>query len=211
MSETIENHSPQRSSRSKKALLVIAALALITILIIGAVWWMKRPIKPVVLTAHEQRLLNNKVEAIQGHITQGESTGERTYEKGSKIFQLTEREINALFHHNTGLGDKLRFELADNAVHARVSTDFDQDLPVVGGKKLKAKARFIITDENEMPAIILDDLTVWGLSVPNAWLAEMKGQNLLSNLGVDASQSPLGKGIKNIEVTNGKLTIQLAE
>lgn len=190
-----------KSSRSKKALIVVGILALITILIIGAVWWMNRPIKPVILAAEEQRLLDTKVEALQ----------ERTYEKGDKVLQLSEREINALFHHNTGLGDKLRFELANDAVHARVSTDFDQDLPFVGGKKLKARARFIIADENNAPAIILDDLTVWGLSIPNAWLAEMKGQNLLSNLGIDASKSQLGKGIESIKVSNGNLTIELAE
>lgn len=198
METAIETQTPPRS---KKAFIILGVFALIAILIIGAIWWMNRPIKPVILAAEEQQLLDTKVESMQ----------ERTYEKGDKVIQLTEREINALFHHNTGLGDKLRFELANDAVHARVSTDFDPDLPFVGGKKLKARARFIITDENNAPSIILDDLTVWGVSIPNAWLAEMKGQNLLSNLGIDPSKSQLGKGIESIKVSNGSLTIELAE
>ena len=191
----------QTPRRSRKTLIILGVLALIVILIVGAIWWMNRPIKPVILAADEQRLLDDKVEAVQ----------ERTYEKGSKALQLSEREINALFHHNTGLGDKVRFELATDAVHARIATDLDQDLPLVGGKKLKAKARFIISDENNAPAIILDDLTVWGVSLPNAWLGELKGKNLMSNLGLDFSNNQVSKGIKNIDVSNGQILIELAE
>ncbi|MGB0992687.1 MAG: hypothetical protein ACPG32_09485, partial [Akkermansiaceae bacterium] len=157
--------------------------------------------KPVVLNDSEQKALNHKIEAVQ----------ERTYEPGSKVITLTEREINALFHSNTGLGDQVRFELANNAVHARIKTDLDEDLPILGGKTLKAKARFKLTDETNNPAIILDDLTVWGISLPNAWLGEMKGQNLLANLGSEFSNSGFADGVKNINVNHGKITIHLAD
>ncbi len=192
----------QKPRRKKKLLIALGILSLIAILIIGISWWLNRPIKPVILAAEEQQQLEMKVIAMQQ---------ERSYEKGTNIIQLTEREINALFHKNTQLGDQIRFELASDAVHARVSTDLNSDLPLVGGKKLKARARFIITDENNAPAIILDDLTVWGVSIPNAWLAEMKGQNLLNKLGIDPTRSQLSKGIKTVKITNGNLRIELAE
>lgn len=202
--ETTSANPPVLRPRSRKRKVLIT-LAVVSLLVVSAgaaiYWWTNRPITPVVLDAGEQRALDQKVEAVQ----------ERTYERGEKVLVLTEREVNALFHHNTGLGDQVRFELANNAVHARINTDLDPDIPVVGGRKLKAKARFKLTDQENNPAIILDDLTVWGISLPNAWLADLKGQNLISNLGINLSDNKVAQGIEDIEVNHGKITIRLAE
>jgi len=203
-SENPPNNPPSLRPRSRKRKVLIT-LAVVSLLVVSAgaaaYWWHNRPITPVVLNDKEQHALDNKVEAVQ----------ERTYERGEKILILTEREVNALFHHNTGLGDKVKFEFADNAVHARIETDLDPDIPIVGGRKLKAKARFELTDSENNPAIILDDLTVWGISLPNAWLAEIKGQNLISKLGIDGKKGKIAQGIEDISVDHGKITIQLAE
>lgn len=193
---------PARRGRKGKILLI---LGIFTLLMVSAgaayYWWSNRPIKPVILDQQEQLALDKKVDAVQ----------ERTYEAGGKTLVLTEKEVNALFHHNTSMGDKVRFELANNAIHARIRTELDEDIPVVGGRTLKAKARFKLTDTENNPAIILDDLTVWGISLPNAWLADLKGENLISNLGIDLSNNRLADGIKDIEVNHGKITITLAE
>lgn len=189
-------------SRKRKVLITLGILALLVVSAGAAFyWWNNRPIKPVILDSAEQRALDNKMEVVQ----------ERTYEPGEKVLVLTEREVNALFHNNTGLGDKVRFELANDAVHARIRTELDPDIPVVGGRTLKAKARFKLTDLENNPAIILDDLTVWGISLPNAWLADLKGQNLIANLGIDVTKNRIARGIEDIDVSHGKITIQLAE
>ncbi len=189
-------------SRKRKVLITVGVLALLVVSAGAAFyWWSNRPITPVILDTAEQRALDNKMEVVQ----------ERTYEPGEKVLVLTEREVNALFHHNTGLGDKVRFELANDAIHARIRTDLDEDIPVVGGRTLKAKARFKLTDLENNPAIILDDLTVWGISLPNAWLADLKGKNLISNLGIDMTNNKVARGIEDIEVNHGKITIRLAE
>jgi len=189
--------------RKRRKFLIILAVSVLLIISAGAAyyWWSNRPIQPVVLNAAEQRALDTKIEAVQ----------ERTYERGEKILVLTEKEVNALFHKNTGLGDKVRLEFAHNAIHARIRTDLDEDIPIVGGRTLKAKARFKLTDENNHPAIILDDLTVWGISLPNAWLADLKGRNLLGELGINSSKNRFARGIEDIQVDNGKITIKLAE
>ncbi len=197
------NDSPSKPKGCKRKVLI--TLGVMFLLVVGAgaafYWWQNRPITPVVLDSDEQRSLESKVEAVQ----------KRTYEPGTKAITLSEREVNALFHHNTGLGDKVRFELASNAVHARIRTELDEDLPVVGGRTLKAKARFLLTNSDNTPALILDDLTVWGISLPNAWLAELKGQDILTNIGLDMSNNQIAAGIKDIRVDHGKITIQLAE
>ena len=189
-------------NRKRTVLLTLTLVTLLVITTAAAIyWWTNRPITPTILDTSEQRALDNKIEAVQ----------ERTYNPGEKLLTLTEREVNALFHHNTGLGDKVRFELAHNAIHARVNTELDQDLPIIGGRTLKAKARFKLTDAENNPAIIVDDLTIWGISLPNAWLADIKGQNLISNLGIDLSENKIAQGIEDISVNHGKITIRLAE
>lgn len=194
---------PVPSTGRKRKVLITLAVVFLLVVSAGAAfyWWQNRPITPVVLDAGEQRALDQKVEAVQ----------ERRYEPGTKVITLTEREINALFHHNTELGNKVRFELASNAVHARIRTELDEDIPIVGGRTLKAKARFLLTNTENAPALILDDLTVWGVSVPNAWLGDFKGQDLLTHIGLDMSNNRIAAGIKDIRVEHGKITIELAE
>jgi hypothetical protein len=198
--------SPSESTcKSGKCLVIIAVTALLLVSVIAATyWWNNRPISPTVLDAKEQMVLDQKIEVAEN----------RNYQPGDKTIRLSEREVNALFHHNTGLGDKVKFEFVRHAIHAHILTKLDAELPVVGGQTLKARARFSLENSDNHPAIILDDVTVWGISLPNAWLGELKGQNLISNLGLNGSHqsgSKLAEGIKDIQIHDGEITIELAE
>lgn len=191
--------SPHRSSRLAKVLIVPAIL----LLILGGLWWWHmRPIQPVVLTAQEKTAVETKIESIQ-------KPTEPKYEKGSKEIILTERELNGLLNENTALGKTVKFELAANAIHARVETDLDPDLPVLGGKRLKARARFLVSDVPGKTAFILDDVTVWGVSLPNDWLAGLKGRDLLGEI-LGGGKSG-GAGVEEFKVEPGRLIIRLAE
>lgn len=187
-------------------LIVVAVLAL---LLGGLWWWQNRPIRPVVLSPQEKAVVEQKVEAIQQPAEPpAEIAAEPAYEKGSKEIILTERELNGLLHQNTKLGDALKFELASNAIHARVEFDLDPELPLLGGKRLKARARFLVGDSPGKPEFVLDDLTLWGISLPNDWLGGLKGQNLLGEaLGAEGGFS----GVEQFRVERGKLVICLAE
>lgn len=163
------------------------------------VWWINRPIRPVVLSPQETAVVEAKLEDAQNP----------GYQKGSREIILTERELNGLLNRNTSLGGSLRFELADGAVHARAEADLDPDLPVVGGRHLKARARFFVSGPPGPPSLVLDDLTVWGISLPNEWLAGLKGRNLFEDLlGADGGRLP---GVEKIKVEPGRLVILLAE
>ena len=78
--------------------------------------------------------------------------------------------------------------------------------PIVGGKRLKARARFLVGDIPGKPALVLDDLTVWGISLPNDWLGGLKGQDLLG----EALGGGIG-GVEEFKVERGRLVIRLAE
>ena len=177
-------------------------LAIIALVLGGLWWWHNRPIKPVQLSVEEKAVVAEKVEAIQ-------KPAEPAYEKGGKEIILTERELNGLLNDNTTLGESVSFQLATNAIHARVETDLDPDLPLVGGKRLKARARFLVSDVPGKAAFILDDVTVWGVSLPNDWLAALKGRDLLGEaIGAKGGKLP---GVEEFKVEPGKLTIRLAE
>jgi hypothetical protein len=207
MTESLPPTLPKRGmSWLTKSLIGLVVLLLV---LGGLWWWFNRPIRPVILTAQEKATVETKVEAIQ----QAEKLPlptEPKYEKGSREIILTERELNGLLNENTSLGQSLSFELATNAIHARVEADLDPDLPVIGGKRLKARARFLVSEVPGQASFILDDVTVWGISLPNDWLAGMKGHDLLGEIlgGGKNGQVP---GVEEFKVEAGRLIIRLKE
>lgn len=198
----------------KKSCLVPVLIGLVVVLIaiIGAMWWHNRPIKPVQLTVQEKAVVQQKVEALQNVEAPVPPAApvEPQYEKGKREIILTEHELNGLLNEHTQLGEKLKFELARDAVHARIETDLDPDLPVVGGKHLKARARFIVKTADGTPSLILDDLTVWGVSLPNDWLAQLKGKDILGEV-LGGGKGGKVAGIEEMSVEPGQLKILLKE
>jgi hypothetical protein len=192
----------------KKSCLVPVLIGIIAVLVvaIGVIWWTNRPIKPVQLSAEEKVVVQQKVEAIQ----QVEKPAEPAYEKGKKEIVLTERELNGLLNEHTTLGQKLKLELATDAVHARYETDLDPDVPVVGGKKLKARARFLVKTTEGIPSLVLDDLTLWGVSLPNDWLGQLKGKDILAEI-LGGGKGGKIAGIEEMKVSAGELKIRLKE
>ncbi len=178
-------------------------IVLIVLLLAGAAAyaWINRPIKPVELSKQETVVLEEKIGSLET------PSDEPAYEKGSKEIILTERELNGLLNQHTDLGQKIHFTLVTDEVHARIETDLEEDLPVVGGKKLKAKARFLVKSTEGRPSLVLDDLTVWGASLPNDWLGGLKGQDLLGQIFEGGGLA----GVEELRIERGQLVIRLAE
>lgn len=170
----------------------------------GVVWWENRPIQPVKLSAEEKVELDQKLDSIQ------KVPAEPQYEKGTREIVLTERELNGLLNDQTDLGQKLKIELGTGVVIARLETDIDPDLPILGGHHLKARARAFVKTDAGRPRLIFDDLTVWGISLPNDWLGHLKGQDVLKDL-VDPADGNSLPGVDSIQVERGLLKIHLKE
>lgn len=219
---TLPAASPPAPPR-KRGCLVPTLIGIIVVLLtcIGLWLWFNRPIKPVQLSPSEKTVVEQKVQSIQqppaatprANLPESGTPGtpanpEPKYEKGSRDIVLTERELNGLLNEQQ-LGDKLKFELATDAVHVRLETDLDPELPIVGGKHLKARARFLVKSDATGSHLVIEDVTVWGISLPNEWLGQLKGKDLLG----EAIGGKGGKiaGVEEMKIEPGQLKIRLKE
>lgn len=221
---------------------LIALLLLVIATVLITLWWIQRPIKPVVLSAREKAAVEAKLQRVSGgsasapvpspnRLTAPNRTLEaterprdvapppianqeldRTYVPGSKGLKLTEREINGLLNANTDLGNTVRLEFGQDAINAYIAVPIPKDFPVGGGRMFRARARFSVSVGNGgAPYAILEDVTVFGLSLPKAWLGGIKGENLLGDaMGHGKGGSGL-KGIKSLRVEPGALVLEVED
>jgi hypothetical protein len=220
-------------------LLIIATVAI-------TIWYIQRPIKPVVLLPEEKALVEAKLERIGGKSPDAPATAtpergaqtagrerrappvepgvppetrtitpiepDRIYVPGSKVLRITERELNGLLNANTDLGDTLRFELGRDAINAYVAAPIPDDVPVLGGKMFRARGRFRISvSEGTTPYAVLEDVTVFGLSLPKAWLGGMKGENLLADAVGRRNGEPVLRGVKSLRIEPGALVLEVED
>ena len=212
-------------------------LLALLLIIIGTValtiWWIQRPIKPVVLSPREKAVVDQKLQRIQGSApAPGSNSGnssrprdtappanglepevpQRFYVPGSKVLKLTEREINGLLNQNTDLGKSVRLEFDQDAINAYLAVRIPDDFPIGGGKMFRARGRFRVSLGNGgKPYAILEDVTVFGISLPKAWLGGIKGENLIGDAVSGNSQSSVLKGVKSLRVEPGALVLELED
>jgi len=136
----------------------------------------------------------------------------RIYLPGSKVLKLSEREINGLLNLNTDLGKAVRLEFAQDAINAYLAVRIPDDFPIGGGKMFRARGRFRVSLGNGgAPYAILEDVTVFGLSLPKAWLGGLKGENLLGDAIGGPGRSKGLKGIKSLRVEPGELVLEVED
>ncbi len=214
---------------------LLALLVLVVLTVAVTLWWIQRPIKPVVLTPKEEKVVEQKLQRVQAEssseparsnqlardgnspATSQDGTDlspseRRLYVPGAKEIRLTEREINGLLNKNTDLGKSVRLEFDQDAVNAYVAVPIPQDFPIGGGKMFRARGRFRVSIGNGgTPYAILEDVSVFGVSLPKAWLGGIKGENLLADAIGDGRRGPVLRGIKSLRVVPGALVLELED
>ncbi len=220
-SPAMKKHSP--------LLLGCAGLLLLLFLIATTVaitfWWIQRPIRPVVLSAQENATLETKVRELESRsvpigrdstpsfhsapAAAGSPVQQSAYVPGSTTIKLTEREINGLLNKNTDLGNKVRLEFDKDAVNAYMAIPVPEDFPVGAGTTFRMRGRFRISIGGEgRPYAVLEDVTIFGLSLPKEWLGGIKGENLL---GEALGDGPVVQGIKSLKVEPGALILEVGD
>lgn len=205
------------------ALLILLLLICATVAV--TLWWSQRPIRPVVLSAQEKSAVEGKIKEIGGGTiplksdapdepslipsSSGSPIADRPYVPGSKILRLTEREVNGLLNLNTELGDKVHLEFSRDAINAYLAIPIPQDFPIGAGTIFRMRGRFRVSIGGEgRPYAVLEDVTIFGLSLPKAWLGGIKGENLI---GDALGGEPVVQGIKSLKVEPGVLVLEVGD
>ena len=224
---------PSQPKKRSPLLLGCGGLALVVLLlagtIAGTIWWVQRPIAPVILSENEKAVVEQKIKRLgfepgstsaAGAISakSRDSASSRTitltpaYVPGSKVLRLTDREANGLLNLNTDLGKMMRLEFAQDAIQAYFAIPIPADFPIGAGTVVRARGRFKISiGPTGTPYAILDDVTLFGISLPKDWLGGIKGENLLGEAMGGKNGSPVFRGIKSLHVEPGALVLEVED
>lgn len=160
------------------------------------------PFKPVQLTAVEQKTLDEKVGVIR------DSAGAPGPEP-AKTLVLSEREINGWLRQQ-GLGDHIKVDIGGGGIAASALLPVPPDVPLLGGRTLRFKVTLTPgVDLRRHLGLVVSDITVGGVSPPNAWLGGLKGRDLLADAGNDPLMKGFAEGIRRIEFSPGELRLIL--
>jgi hypothetical protein len=226
-SETPRTSPPKRRRWALWGCGGLLALVLIIVATVAiTIWWIQRPIKPVVLSAAEKQVVESKLQQVRSApvATRDErlspaprpnpapGSPSNRYVAGGKELRLTERELNGLLNENTDLGKTVRLELDTDAINAYLAVPIPKDFPIGGGRMFRAKGRFRMSlSQDQAPVAMLEDVTVLGLSLPKEWLGGVKGKNLLADAMGERSDAPTWKGIKSLRIVPGAIVLQVGD
>lgn len=221
--DTSPSEFPAPEKKRRPLLWGCGVLLLLLLLVVATVsatlWWSQRPIRPVVLSAQEKTTVEEKIREIEGGTIPlrpdappspaPAPADNPSYVRGSKVLKLTEREVNGLLNQNTELGDKVHLEFSRDAINAYLAIPIPQDFPIGAGTIFRMRGRFRVSIGGEgKPFAVLEDVTIFGLSLPKAWLGGIKGENLLGEaLGGGGGV----QGIKSLKVEPGSLVLEVED
>ncbi len=207
-----------RSSWQKKALIASGIiLGTATIAVASTAWYVKHNFyasaeAPVVLSATEQTVLNDKL-AVLKQSAEAPPAAPVDPETQKRTLTLSEREINAFLEQN-GVSDQIKVALNEGGATATVLLPIGEDSEVGKGMTLRVGLAVAAKmDASKKFTLSIKDVSVGGLSLPNAWLGYVKGLNLFENGNVtdDPAAKAFVDGIRDFSIKGGQLTVVLNE
>lgn len=202
-------------------------IVVITVIVtLGIAYWVARTylfpdaFTSVRLSPAEEQRLQTKLERIGVPVERPSERKRReplkpekySEEGASREIQFSQRELNALIANDTDLATRLAIHLSQDLASAKLLVDLDPALPVLGGKTLKVTAGMELAVKDGRLRAVLKGVSVWGVPLPNAWLGNVKGKDLIAKFG-DAGGfwQAMRDGVEEVEVRDGYLRIRLKE
>ena len=221
----------QTKSKWPRILGIIALFFIVVITV--SVWWIKHnlyanPFNPTKLNEREQQVLNTKLERLeQSFQKQGKFSGTRTDEEMTKErlepedytedparreIRISQKELNALIAKDEKAARQIAINLSDDMISLKLVIPVDKDLPFLGGKTLRLSCGVTLRHEAGKPVVALRGVSIGGIPIPNAWLGNLKNVDLVHEFnGQHGFWGALSKGVEDIKVSNGSLSIKLRE
>ncbi|MBL9180160.1 MAG: hypothetical protein JNM65_19010 [Verrucomicrobiaceae bacterium] len=210
MQTTAETVAPAASqARSKKNPVLITLAVILGCAGIAAAaggLWVKHTfypsaITPVSLTASEQAAFDGKLQALNNPAAAEET---------SRTLVINEREVNAYLARNE-LGENVQVKFGEGNVSAAIILTAPEDFPVFPNQKIRLRFTFgtSLSAEHKL-SLKLDDLSLGGISLPNSWIGDIKGVDLVAqNVETDPALQKFLAGIQSMEIHNGTLRLVL--
>lgn len=199
-----------RARSTKKIILITLAVVLGCAGIAAATtaYWVKHtfypsPITPVSLTATEQAAFDDKLRALSDPSAIPPDEVNRT-------ILLTEREVNAYLAEQQ-LGETVQVKFGNGNVSAAIILTAPEDFPFAPNKKIRLRFTFgtSLTPEHKL-SLKLDDLSLGGISLPNSWLGDIKGVDLVAeNVESDPALQKFLAGIQSLDIRDGAMKLVL--
>ncbi|MEZ0389695.1 MAG: hypothetical protein ACAI34_21630, partial [Verrucomicrobium sp.] len=131
----------------------------------------------------------------------------------AKTLVLNEREINGYLEQQ-GLGETIKVSIHNGGIAAQIITPVDPEVPMLGGRTVRVKVAVNThLDTDRHLALSLADISVGGISLPNSWLGNIKGMNMLDTKKMSEHDSTFLKsfaaGIKDLQVKSGEIRLVL--
>ncbi|HDS15168.1 MAG TPA: arginine N-succinyltransferase [Proteobacteria bacterium] len=208
--------------------MVFCAVLLSGALLLGAARWLffPREFRPVHLSTQEEKTLQGKMENLEkrgpGISGGGEALSSPVAETprpqphseaGSRReIVLSEREVNALLARSPELARKLVLDFSDDLASADLILPLASDLPLLGGRTIRARAGLELRFEHGRPLVALRGVSLWGVPLPAAWLGNLKNVDLVETFGAgEGFWKSFAAGVEEIKVSDGKLRLRLKE
>lgn len=180
----------------------------------AGIWWKTNfdpaPFKPVALTSQEQAAFEQKLAVFSGSVA-AEPVPVTDLEKRTLV--ITEKEVNAWLAKNE-LGENVQVRFKDGKITGAIILELPEDFPMLAGQKIKASLALVahLNDASRDLALQVDDVTVGGMPLPNAWVGDIKGMNLVDESArVDPAMEKFLKGIRQFEIQDGLAVVKLNE
>jgi hypothetical protein len=176
----------------------------------AGIWWKTNfdpaPFKPVALTSQEEVAFEQKLAVFSGNAAPVTDLEKRT-------LVITEKEVNAWLAKND-LGENVQVRFKDGKITGAIILELPADFPMLAEQKIKASLAFVahLNDASRDLALQVDDVTVGGMPLPNAWVGDIKGMNLVDESArVDPAMEKFLKGIRQFEIRDGLAVVKLNE
>lgn len=209
ITETVAPAAPRARSRKKVVLITLAVvLGCAGIAAATGALWVKHtfypsPIQPVSLTATEKAAFDSKLQVLGNPAAIPADEANRT-------IIVNEREVNAYLAQQQ-LGENVEVKFGEGSVSAAVIFQAPEDFPVFPNQKIRLRFTFgtSLTPEHKL-SLKLDDLSLGGISLPNSWIGDIKGVDLVAqNVETDPALQKFLAGIQSLEVRDGALKLVL--
>ena len=199
-----------RARSTKKIILITLAVVLGCVGIAAATgaFWVRHtfypsPMKPVSLTASEQAAFDSKLQALN-------NPAAIPPDEANRAIIINEREVNAYLAQQQ-LGESVQVQFGEGQVSAAIILAAPPDFPIMPNQKIRLRFTFgtSLTPAHKL-SLKLDDLSLGGISLPNSWIGDIKGLDLIAaNVESDPALQKFVAGIQSLDIHNGTLRLVL--